>query len=123
MLPVMEVSSRLTARRGVSLPSSDFCEPLISEDGDPKALYKAAMAYGEKRGWKYLECRNVSGNWCINGDQSQGDHPGVRFHGHIIELDRSEKELFKGLDAAMRRAVRKAQDERITVEFGDTLDS
>src|SRR6476469_8798248 len=32
LLPLMEVQSRFTGRRGVSLPFSDFCGPLISDE-------------------------------------------------------------------------------------------
>lgn len=32
LIPVMEVDSFLTGRRGVSLPFTDYCEPLLNEN-------------------------------------------------------------------------------------------
>ncbi len=56
-LPVMEVDSFLTGRRGVSLPFTDYCEPLVSTDTQFQDLLKEATAYGADKGWKSLELR------------------------------------------------------------------
>jgi CelD/BcsL family acetyltransferase involved in cellulose biosynthesis len=107
LLPVMEVSSALTGRRGVSLPFSDFCAPL-SEDGP---LFEAAMEYGRERKWRYLECRDRNDYWRSESVAS------VAFHGHILELECSEDTLFKRLDSGVRRGIRKAQNEGLRVQF------
>jgi hypothetical protein len=57
VLPLMEVSSPWTGRRGVSLPFTDFCFPLRTEDQDEGDLYKMAMEQGRARRWRYLEFR------------------------------------------------------------------
>jgi CelD/BcsL family acetyltransferase involved in cellulose biosynthesis len=121
MLPVMEVSSRWTGRRGVSLPFSDFCDPLISGDDDATALYDAAIAYGEERGWKYLECRNASPDWHCTQDRQV--EPALSFFGHVVELEGGNDALFARFDPAVRRGVRKAEKEGVQVEFSSTLDS
>src|SRR6266567_6950260 len=54
LLPVMEVSSPWTGRRGVSLPFSDFCAPLSVEGHQRQPLYKRAMEHGRGGGWGYL---------------------------------------------------------------------
>src|SRR5260370_28840299 len=44
LLPVMEVSSVFTGRRGVSLPFTDFCFSLLAAEGDDGArLHDLAM--------------------------------------------------------------------------------
>jgi len=43
LLAIMEVSSPLTGRRGVSLPFSDFCPPLTTKERDLGPLLKFAM--------------------------------------------------------------------------------
>src|SRR5688572_31401226 len=59
LLPVMEVDSWLTGKRGVSLPFSDMCEGLGSDVGE---LFEEAVKVGSGRAWKYLETRGaVSG--------------------------------------------------------------
>jgi CelD/BcsL family acetyltransferase involved in cellulose biosynthesis len=114
LLPVVEVSSAVTGRRGVSLPFSDFCAPLTEDRGSVGPLYEAAMEYGRERKWRHLECRNVSQTWSANCVAS------VAFHGHVIELNDGEEALFKRLDGAVRRGIRKAEHEGLRVEFSDS---
>jgi hypothetical protein len=59
-LPVMEIDSFLTGRRGVSLPFTDYCEPLVSADGQFEELLRKVTAYGISNGWKSLELRGGS---------------------------------------------------------------
>jgi hypothetical protein len=109
LLPVMEVSSRLTGLRGVSLPFTDFCSSLSVPqlDWDP---YVLAMAHGRERAWKYLECRSTHRQW-------PGASPSLSFYGHVIHLDKGPAELFKGFKGAVRTCIRKAQTLKVQVEF------
>src|SRR5579859_5722942 len=63
LLPVMEVSSPWTGRKGVSLPFTDFCTTLHSARRDGEALHLAAMAHGQRRGWRFFECRSEGSDW------------------------------------------------------------
>ncbi len=56
-LPVMEVDSFLTGKRGVSLPFSDFCAPLVSGPDQFQELFELAVKYGIRNRWKSLELR------------------------------------------------------------------
>ena len=116
MLPVMEVNSRWTGRRGVSLPFTDVCEPLAENQGRAEGLYEAALEQGRERGWRYLECRANTGQW-------RGATPSVAFHGHLIDLRRPEGEIFDSFEPSVRRSVRKAQAAQLRVEFSPSLDS
>ncbi|HWD92925.1 MAG TPA: GNAT family N-acetyltransferase [Verrucomicrobiae bacterium] len=116
LLPVMEVSSACTGRRGVSLPFADFCAPLNSSDEDLSALYAFAVEHGRRRNWRHLETRGDFGQW-------RGASPSVAFFGHALALEGGEAALFKGLDGAMRRGIRKAEQSGVKVEFGSTLES
>ena len=57
LLPLMEVDSWLTGRRGVALPFSDDCQPLCNEDGSFGRLLRSAISFGKSRRWKYIELR------------------------------------------------------------------
>jgi hypothetical protein len=116
LLPLMEVCSAVTGRRGVSLPFSDFCAPLAI-DGAATALYKAAMEYGRKKDWRYLECRNSSDKW------DPDSAPSAIYHSHVIELNDKPEVLFKRLHGTVRRGIRKAQNEGVRVEFSQSLES
>jgi hypothetical protein len=56
-LPVMEIDSFLTGRRGVSLPFSDYCEPFASSQEEFQELFTEAAEYGKQHRWKSLELR------------------------------------------------------------------
>jgi hypothetical protein len=57
LVPVMEVKSILTGTRGVSLPFTDYCEPIIGDGVEFSDLFNSMVEYGRKRGWKYIELR------------------------------------------------------------------
>jgi CelD/BcsL family acetyltransferase involved in cellulose biosynthesis len=110
LLPLMEVSSRLTGRRGVSLPFTDYCFPLHTEGGDGPSLYRAATFCGRGRQWKYLECRGLEGAW-------EGSSPSLSFYSHVIDLRVSLDRLRKNLDGSLRRGVRRAEESGLRVSF------
>ncbi len=119
LLPVMEVNSRWTGRRGVALPFTDFVPPLRdeshTEQGLLAGLYEAAVQTGRERGWRYFECRGDHREW-------RGASPSLVFHGHSVDLSRSEANIFENLDGAVRRAIRKAEQNKVTVEFDQTAE-
>jgi hypothetical protein len=110
LLPVMEVSSWLTGRRGVSLPFTDFC-PALKGAGCPGGdLYQRAMEWGRRRRWKRLECRGLDGAWA-------GAKPSLSFYGHKIDLGAGREGLFQRLEGAVRRGVRKAEKAGVKIDF------
>lgn len=116
LLPVMEVASPFTGRRGVSLPFSDFCPPLKAPDRNPGELYEQALEQGRERRWRYLECRGSDTAW---PDAS----PALAFYGHVLDLGCGPETLLKNLHPAMRRGIRKAKETQLRVEFSSALES
>jgi|GEM_PF-266966 len=58
LLPLMEVKSFLTGKRGVSLPFTDFCPIIASTENDLKMLLESAADLGRKNKWKTIEFRD-----------------------------------------------------------------
>jgi len=52
VLPLMEVDSWLTGRRGVALPFTDECAPLGAGKESFGEMFAGAIAFGKERGWK-----------------------------------------------------------------------
>jgi hypothetical protein len=110
LLPMMEVDSWLTGRRGVSLPFTDSCDPLVEDSPGFQRLLAQAIAYGQDRRWDYLEFRGGQGFLA-------SALPSQRFYGHELALVDDEKRLFATLTPAVRRAIRKAEKQGLTIEI------
>lgn len=116
LLPMMEVKSWLTGRRGVALPFTDECEPLVPDLAAFPPLFAAAQAQGKVRRWKYLECRGSRA--------ALADVPtSASFYDHRLELQPDESALFATFDGNARRNVRKAEQSGLTIEFSQSLES
>jgi len=116
LLPVLEITSALTGRRGVSLPFTDSCEPLGQTPDDIRSLVTAAVDLAHRRHWRRLELR---GGAHVFPERP----PATTFYGHTLDLTPSESVLLKQTDSAVRRAIRKAEQAGVTVEFSTSLES
>ena len=115
VLPLMEVDSWLTGRRGIALPFTDECAPLGAGKESFGKMFEAAAAFGRARGWKYIELRG--GGEFLEGPAS------VSFYGHGLDLRVDERVMFEKMDGSVRRAVRKAENEGVTVEVSQSLEA
>ena len=114
MLPLMEVNSWLTGRRGIALPYTDDCELLYSDAAAVRKLIQAATEFGRKRGWKSIEWRG--------GRELFGEAPAsLAFYGHSLDLEPDEDRIFARLDSSVRRAIRKAEKAGVAVEISQSL--
>lgn len=48
VFPVMEVNNPLTGKRGVSLPFTDYCDPIVTNDEQFEEILTYANEYGKK---------------------------------------------------------------------------
>jgi CelD/BcsL family acetyltransferase involved in cellulose biosynthesis len=116
LLPIMDVDSWLTGSRGVCLPFADECAPLCHDSDSFRVLYREALDFGKSRRWRYIECRG--------GLQFfDGARPSVSFLGHRLDLRGGEDALSVRCDSSVRRAIRKAQQSGLSVEFSRDLDA
>lgn len=115
-IPLMEVSSFLTGKRGVSLPFTDYCEPLVPHVETSKVLFDEIRREGIKRGWKYIEMRG--------GSEFIGEGPSSAwFYRHTLDLSPGEAKLFKSFRDSNRRNIKKANKEGVEVRFETTLEA
>jgi CelD/BcsL family acetyltransferase involved in cellulose biosynthesis len=116
LLPLMEAASWMRGRRGVSLPFTDECSPLLDRRLSPDSLLQAAMHEGELRGWKYLELRG-------GHDRLANLPESISFYSHVLRLDSCAENLFAKFDSSVRRAIRKAERSGVTVECRTDLEA
>lgn len=116
LVPVMEVKSLLTGKRGVSLPFTDFCEPIISDVNSRRDILERLVEYGRNAHWKYLEFRG--------GEQMLGQVPSSSsFYRHVLKLSTNVDAVYGQLRANTRKNVKKAQREGVTITQSGTLDA
>lgn len=116
LLPIMEVNSTLTGKRGVSLPFADYCTPLLSAGLEPDDLWNLALETANRRRWKYLEIRG-------SGLQPLDAPPSDSFLRHKLDLTDGEESLFAGLRSSNRRNIQKSKREGVEVRFDTSPDA
>lgn len=111
----MEVRSRLTGRRGISLPFTDECNALAEDAGGRQELIQAASAQAAQSGWRYLEVR---------GGHTWPEAPAsIRYYGHEVKLEPNSAAMFSRLQSSTQRNIRKASRSSLTVEISREIDS
>lgn len=114
VLPLMQVRSPLTGCRGVSLPFTDACPPLLSPGVPLQPLLGELAELGRACRWNYWECRGLK-------QLPSGVAASLSFYGHILDLSVGEKPLFENLKAPVRTAIRKAEQAGVQVEISNSL--
>jgi hypothetical protein len=108
LVPLMEVRSPFTGRRGVCLPFSDTCEPLIFDRDAVDLVRDRVVRFAQERRWKHLEIR---GGKLFQPVSSSA----ATFYGHTLDLRRHVDELSERFDSPVRRAIRKAERSNVSV--------
>jgi len=113
LIPFMTVSSLLSPRRGVSLPFSDYCEPLLMVDNSGPELLDWLIGYSRRIGWKTMELRGGNGHF-----------PAVprscTFYRHQLDLTVGEDGLLSGLRDSTRRNIMKAIKQGVEIRISTT---
>ena len=113
LLPFMEVNSWLTGRRGVSLPFTDECDPIAAVPDSINPLLQRAQIHGQVRRWKSMEYR-------ARPEALHSAPASKSYYNHSLQLNDNLTSLFAQLDGSTRRAIRKAEQSQLTVEFSQS---
>lgn len=110
LIPVAEIDSVLTGRRGACLPFADACAPLLpatSPGAGEGALLEPVLELGRRRGWRHLEIRSA-------GDAGE---PVARYVQHELPLTADEDEQRSLLAKHHRRHLRRAERAGVRIEW------
>jgi hypothetical protein len=119
LIPLMEIKSMLTGRRGVSLPFTDYCEPItnkITNKINQIDLFDFVLGYGRKLKWKYIEYR---GGERLFNDNSHS----ALYYRHILNLTQSKDRLLSKFRSSTKRNIKKAMREDVQITKSTTLES
>jgi hypothetical protein len=116
LIPLMEINSLLTGRRGVSLPLTDECRPVAQDTEQFKEMLQYVLEYGKTAGWKHLELRG--------GHQGLDRCPVHKTHySHTLGLDQDDAKIFSTFRNSTKRNIKRAQKENLKVDLSYTLES
>ncbi len=114
------VSSWLTGRRLVSLPFSDFCEPLFDSPEEFQFLIQHFRTISRKNKWNYVELRPLSDEFGKIAEKEEYRSTSSYFS-HRLDLQVETEKLFKSLDKdSVQRRIRRAERAGLTEECGRT---
>ena len=114
LIPLMEIKSILTGCRGVSLPFTDYCEPIIHNRHHN--LYNAILEYGKKSNWQYIEYRG--------GEKLLHDNPAsANYYRHVLPLTQSKNKLKKKFRSSTRRNINKAIKNNVRIKVSKSAAS
>lgn len=116
LMPLMEVRSPLTGRRGISLPFTDRCVPFTTEAGLLRSGIDWAIDHGRRSGWRYVEWRDGA-YFDENVPESES------FYTHDLGLGMNEAGRFATLKDSTRRNITRAMESGVTVEIDRSLDA
>jgi hypothetical protein len=114
LMPVMEVKSWLTGKRGVSLPFTDFCDSFAQNGKAFQEGVEEVEKYGGNQHWKTLE-------WRGNGEYFVAASPCASYFTHSLELSCPEDQMFERFKSNTRRNIQKAVKEGVRIEIGNSL--
>jgi CelD/BcsL family acetyltransferase involved in cellulose biosynthesis len=114
LLPMMEVRSWLTGCRGVGLPFTDLCAPLVRDGSSVMRIVEMIAGLARTRRWRHLELRG-------GPPPVPAARPHTSFHGHSLDLRAGTDVLFALLANSVRRAIRKAERSKVAVEMASSL--
>jgi hypothetical protein len=115
LIPVMEIDSLLTGKRGVSLPFTDFCRPFADTRDIFNELMNCLMQHGQRAGWRYVDLRG--------GKDFLDDTPSYAEHfTHILGINGSPPQLNNSFRDSTNRNIRKSEREGVTITIGRSRD-
>jgi len=116
LVPLMEIRSILTGKRGVSLPFTDCCEPIIDQNSNSQILLDHIIDYGQKRRWKYIQFRG-------DGNLFPDARPSETYLGHALDLTRGEEEIFARLRDSTRRNIKQSESRGVETTISNQAES
>lgn len=116
LIPVMEVKTYLTGKRAISLPFTDYCDPICNGNLELGDLLHQLIDFGKEHGWNYLELRGRNPLFPLS-------FPSCSFLGHILDLSKNKEELSSSLRDSTKRNIKKAEKEGVRVQIDRTPES
>jgi hypothetical protein len=114
--PMLQTQSAWAGRKGVSLPFSDHCAPLVSDEKDFNDLFDEIVSHARRHKWKSIEFRA--------GERFFKPFPVVaNYNLHQLTLSPDEKEMLSRFRSSNRRNIKKAIKAQIDITIEASLEA
>lgn len=114
LLPMMEVRSLLTGRRGVSLPFTDYVQPLVTCVDGLQEIWPDLVEHAKKSRWQHIDLRGDSFTQTASTVYES-------FYQHEIRLEKEPKQLFQRLSSNNKRNIKKVLQNGVEIEIRDDV--
>lgn len=111
ILPAMFVNSWITGKRIVSLPFTDYCEPLFSDDSSKFLILNKILKDRKIENVKFIEFRTLDSNFPSPNEAFRKDYR------HTLIINKNPDELFKVFSDNTKRNIKKANKEGLKFEI------
>ena len=112
-LPLMDVESRLTGRRKVALPFSDFCPPLSRDIALLPKYIEALQEQQRAENWTPLTV-----HWDL--PRAEGVYPRETVARHVTTLTHDPEQLRRRFRSNVQRLIRQAEHASLTIRLSRT---
>lgn len=117
LIPAMEIQSHLTGKRIVSLPFSDFCEPLFNSIDESETLKNFIFSYCKQYNFRYVEFRVSDTKFPYETEYFRTD---LR---HILDISVEQSELQKQFSENTKRNIKAAIKEGLIIKESNSLEA
>jgi len=117
LMPIMEIKSFLTGKRGVSLPFTDECTLITKNPSLFNEIFKEIIRYGKKANWNAIDFKG--GIKYLRGTTL----PFETFLKHDLDLSKTEQEIFTTFRESTKRNIKKAIQKGVHVNIRNTIES
>jgi hypothetical protein len=116
VIPLMEVRDIIGRKKGVSLPFSDFCQPLYNDKAVFDEVFEFAVETARANKWRSVVIR---GNAPFASDVPISES----YFRHVLPLKKDEQVIFKTFRNSTQRNIKKASAAGIRVIFESTYNA
>jgi len=116
LIPFMEIKTFFSPKRGISLPFSDYCQPIVSKSAPFSEILDAIFKYAKSASWKFVEFRGGSSyfNYAV---------PSSFYYQHNLDLKKDEEEFLASFRSSTRRNIKKALKKNVNIRISNSLDA
>lgn len=115
LLPLMSIDHFFSGKHGVSLPFTDYCEPIVTNGFTKSEIFNEIYEYSHSCNWNSVELRGSNKYFA---DQTFF----VRYYIHKINLTDNPDKIFIHFKSNVRRNIRKAERSELSIKIDNSYE-